>query len=111
MECVNRSVTHKRFGSGRILSREDGVIRVYFPEFGARAFRYPEAFETFLRAEDEDFAQSVQGDLDRWQEERKIEAAQQLLQLVTELSQARAAARKKPANTKPAAKKPSRTAK
>lgn len=99
MECRNQQVTHKRFGRGAIQSIEGNVIRVYFEQYGARAFRYPEAFEAFLRAEDEDFAGEVRQDLDRWREEKDIQAAELALKAAAEASQARAA-RKRPATGK-----------
>ena len=105
MECLNQPVVHKRFGRGAIQSIEGNVMRVYFQDYGARAFRYPEAFESFLRAEDADFAGQVQADLARWNEEKDIHAAELQLQLAAELSQARAEARKKPRGSKAPAKR------
>ena len=52
MEFRNRQVVHKRFGQGVVQSIEGNVIHIYFQQYGARAFRYPEAFESFLRAEE-----------------------------------------------------------
>ena len=103
MESRNQQVVHKRFGRGAIQSIEGNVIRVYFQDYGARAFRYPEAFEGFLRAEDAEFADQVENDLNRWREEKGVQAAEMQLKLAAEAVQAKAA-RKRPAAKKPAGK-------
>ena len=104
MDCLNRQVVHKRFGRGAIQSIEGNVIRVYFEQYGARAFRYPEAFESFLRAEDEGFDREVQGDLDRWREEKNVQAAELELKLAAEASQLRAAHKRTAASRAPSRK-------
>lgn len=103
MEMIDRRVTHKRFGIGTIKSCEGNVVRVFFDQHGARAFRYPEAFEEFLTAEDGQLAQAVGEDLARWQAERATEAVSRQISFESRLNEARVA--KKPAAKKPAAKK------
>ena len=110
MECANQQVVHKRFGRGAVQSIEGNVMRVYFQDYGARAFRYPEVFENFLKAEDAGFAGQVQEDLKHWREEKAIRDAELQVQLATEVSQARVEARKRPSRAKAAAKPGGRTA-
>ena len=95
MECQNQQVVHKRFGRGAIVRREENVIQVYFQDYGSRAFRYPEAFEGFLKAEDSMFAEAVQGDLDAWHEAQQLQKAENQLKIEAEIGEARTAARKR----------------
>jgi len=99
MECRNQQVVHKRFGQGSIQSIEGGVIHIYFQQYGARAFRYPEAFEGFLKAEDAEFAAFVQTDLDRWKDEQRTRDAEIQLKVEAEIGEARMA-RKRTTTTK-----------
>lgn len=56
MEILNQEVVHRRFGAGKILSEKDNTITVYFAEYGARSFIYPDAFDIYLKAKDDAFA-------------------------------------------------------
>jgi len=104
MECQNQPVAHKHFGQGKIQSIEGNVIHIYFQQYGARAFRYPEAFENFLRAEDADFAALVQLDLEKWRDEQKTKEAEIRLKVEAEMSEARMARKRAPAAKTTAAK-------
>ncbi|MBQ8407272.1 MAG: hypothetical protein IJY39_00255 [Clostridia bacterium] len=48
-------VYHVRFGKGVVVANEGGKITVAFedPAVGEKRFAYPDAFESFLRCEDE----------------------------------------------------------
>ena len=52
MELVNEKVDHVSFGKGKILEiKEDKVYISFQEQEEAKAFKYPEAFEKFLKAE------------------------------------------------------------
>lgn len=73
MDMLNRPVTHARFGAGVIKSCENGTLQVYFQQYGARFFRYPEIFDKFLSAEDPELAAQVETDLSAWRAGRAAE--------------------------------------
>lgn len=75
MDILNRPVTHKRFGAGIIKSCENGTLQVYFQQYGARFFHYPDIFDTFLRADDAALEIQVQADLAAWRSTRDAQAA------------------------------------
>ena len=111
MECQNQQVIHKRFGRGAIVRREENVIQVYFQDYGARAFRYPEAFEGFLKAEDSEFAGAVQADLDAWHAAQQLQKAERQLKVEAEIGEARTAARRRTTTARRTTVKKSATAK
>lgn len=95
MDMLNRQVTHARFGAGVIKSCENGTLEVYFQQYGARFFHYPEVFDKFLSAEDPELAARVDSDLAVWRAGRSAEDAR----LAASLDEAVKAARmvRKPA--------------
>ncbi len=55
MQLIGESVTHAKFGAGEILTEHDGKVTVLFAApYGQKDFVSPDAFERFLRVEDED---------------------------------------------------------
>ena len=73
MDMLNRPVTHARFGAGVIKSCENGTLQVYFQDYGARFFHYPEVFDRFLSTEDPELAAQVDADLAEWRASRSAE--------------------------------------
>lgn len=73
MDMLNRPVTHARFGAGVIKSCENGTLQVYFQQYGARFFHYPEVFDKFLSTEDSELAAQVDADLAVWRAGRAAE--------------------------------------
>lgn len=75
MDILNRPVNHIKFGAGVIKSCENGVIQVYFSQYGARFFHYPEAFDKFLSTDDEALMIQVAADLTVWRTTRAADNA------------------------------------
>lgn len=73
MDMINRPVHHAKFGEGIIKSCENGTMQVYFTQYGARFFHYPEAFDKFLKTGDEALNIQVQADLNIWRARRAAE--------------------------------------
>ena len=73
MDMLNRPVTHARFGAGVIKSCENGTLQVYFQQYGARFFHYPEVFDRFLSPGDQELAAQVDADLAEWRAGRAAE--------------------------------------
>ena len=59
MKLEQCRVHHIRYGAGTVVSCEEHVIRVAFPELGEKQFLYPDAFAHFLRADDPETAAQV----------------------------------------------------
>jgi len=73
MDMLNRPVNHVKFGEGVIKSCENGTMQVYFTQYGARFFHYPEIFDKFLTTSDEALKIQVKADLDAWRATRSAE--------------------------------------
>lgn len=48
MDIVNKAVNHATFGEGTVLSQNETVIAVGFPDMEEKLFEYPEAFVSHL---------------------------------------------------------------
>lgn len=72
-DILNRPVNHVKFGAGVIKSCENGTMQVYFTQYGARFFHYPEAFDKFLKTDDEALMMQVDIDLATWRMTRAAE--------------------------------------
>ncbi len=59
MNFKNASVTHKRFGEGTVQSLDGKALTVWFKQYGARTFRFPDAFKTDLKTDDPMFSTFV----------------------------------------------------
>jgi len=57
-----RNVFHKKFGAGKIISNEVGIISIQFDERPVR-FIYPDAFIQFLSTTDAELDEQVQSDI------------------------------------------------
>ena len=53
------SVTHNRIGSGTVQDWDSKSLTVWFQQYGARTFRFPDAFRTELKTDDPVFARYV----------------------------------------------------
>ena len=98
MDMLNRPVRHTKFGEGIIKSCKNGTMQVYFAQYGARFFHYPEVFDKFLTTNDEALQMQVKADLDAWHATRSAEEKR----IAAEVEAAIQAARpvKKPAHRK-----------
>lgn len=76
MDMNGRHVRHTKFGTGTIKSCENGVIQIYFDQYGARFFHYPEVFAKFITTDDDALAIQVNADLTAWQSTRAAEDIQ-----------------------------------
>jgi hypothetical protein len=57
MNLVSQEVNHIRYGAGVITEVTGDIIRVHFSEqIGIKSFLYPEAFDTFLKADNADIS-------------------------------------------------------
>lgn len=95
IDTTGRGVTHARFGAGSVQSIDDDIISVDFGDYGQRRFRYPEAFASFLTADDADFVAQTAADLAEWRE--KLNARRAAAEKTTQAELAAARAPKKPA--------------
>ncbi len=64
MELVGRKVVHPKFGPGTITGLKNGVIRVFFDQFGSHSFRYPMAFADSLAAVESEVQAFVKRELE-----------------------------------------------
>lgn len=61
---INEKVSHKKYGIGEIIEVKDDKISVIFEEGQEKkSFKYPEAFENFLSAQDNDFKEKIFEDI------------------------------------------------
>ena len=102
MDMLNRLVSHKKFGAGVIKSCENGTMQVYFQQYGARFFHYPEIFDQFLSSDDEALMMQVNADLDTWRADRAAKDIELAQTLANTIQAARPV--KKPATRKRATK-------
>ena len=58
MNIQGQIVKHKAFGTGTVIESDDNLVVVSF-SVGDKRFQFPEAFGSFLVAEDESFAAYV----------------------------------------------------
>ena len=56
MSFRNAPVIHKKFGSGVVMSLEGRALTVWFRQYGARTFRFPDIFQTDMEIDDPVFA-------------------------------------------------------
>ena len=100
MEWKNQTVAHKVFGTGTVVSLENGMLTVAF-EKGEKKFTYPAVFERFLTAENAEAQQTVQHDLaeqqaaqDALRAERERQQAEELERRRTENAEQRRATKR-----------------
>ena len=82
MSLIGCKVRHKAFGIGSIISADASHVEVEFVNKTAK-FVYPDAFEKFLKAEDEQLQNNIRKCIeDKWVQEeiRKAEALQKQLE-------------------------------
>lgn len=72
MDLINKEVSHKRFGKGRIVNIDDSFVEVHF-EKENKKFVFPDAFGKFLKLHDEKMASSINKVLEKKKEERERE--------------------------------------
>ncbi len=104
MDCINQHVVHKKFGQGVIKDHKENIITIYFQEYGAHTFIYPQAFDKYLTARDPEFAKSVSLDLDKaWEEQanRELEQRKRVQEMVQQAKREKMAQKKE---KKPAAR-------
>lgn len=64
---IGKEVSHKTFGAGIIVAKENGIISVQFSN-SVKKFSYPAAFKLFLITPDIEFQLQVQHDLEETQQ-------------------------------------------
>lgn len=52
MEMCRQKVTHRKYGAGTVIGFDDRVLTVFFDQYGAHSFRYPDIFASELKAVD-----------------------------------------------------------
>ena len=90
MECVGQQVMHQKFGVGKIREIAGNTMTIYFQDYGARTFLYPQGFDRFLTASDPEFAIAVQNDLNAAWETQADEELERRKRIETELAKGRA---------------------
>jgi len=61
---INEKVEHKKYGSGEIVEVKDDKITVIFEEINEKkSFKYPESFEKFLVAKNNEFKEKIFEDI------------------------------------------------
>lgn len=90
MTLINEKVEHISFGLGIITEEESTKILVQFTDdIGNKAFRYPEAFEKFLKAVKPEVQNTILEELhakQKQQESDRLELAQEALDLDEKIS-------------------------
>ena len=61
MDLINMKVSHKVFGDGIIIDKEDSYLTVKF-YIGEKKFGYPNAFDGYLSTEDAEFNIKIKED-------------------------------------------------
>ncbi|ANY70056.1 hypothetical protein BBD42_28825 [Paenibacillus sp. BIHB 4019] len=85
MNVMDQQVTHIKFGSGRVVGKEDGKINVLFSsEIGEKSFQYPEAFAQFLQMDSPDLQDLIVSEYQSKQEQLLREEAEQLAVILAE---------------------------
>jgi len=105
MDILNRPVNHPKFGAGVIKSLDNGTMQVYFIQYGARFFHYPEAFDKFLTTDDEALQIQVASDLAAWRTTRAAEEERIAQTLNEAITAARTVKKAAPRRCATAAKK------
>jgi len=74
MNLLNQSVEHITFGSGIITEVDANRISVQFQDdIGTKLFKYPEAFQKFLKAANPKVKDDIQEDLHKKLEQMELE--------------------------------------
>lgn len=61
---INEKVEHKKYGSGEIVEVKDDKITVIFEKINEKkSFKYPESFEKFLVAKNNEFKEKIFEDI------------------------------------------------
>ncbi len=72
MELLNLKVTHKKFGTGVIISNDENKVIVHFPGINSeKKFVYPDAFEKFLQIDEQHSTEEVKKAFVKVQEQMK----------------------------------------
>jgi len=69
MNLINKQVTHKSFGKGKIINQTDSSVEINYPS-GNKQFIFPDAFGTYLKLVDQNAADSVDKILQEREKER-----------------------------------------
>ena len=88
MNLINMKVSHKIFGDGIIIAREDSYITVKFSN-DEKKFIYPNAFDGYLSTENTEFNNKVKEDIEavkRLEEEEKEKLAKKEKEKLKEVS-------------------------
>jgi hypothetical protein len=96
MILVNEKVEHINFGVGVVTEEKEHKIWVQFQEdIGQKIFLYPEAFEKFLKAEDQTVEDNILEELHRKQEQMELERKEREAVELAEREEKSASAKKK----------------
>lgn len=75
MNFINKQVTHRLFGKGKVVGLSDSWIEVHFAN-GTKRFEFPDAFGTFLKLADKEAAEvAMKMKHEKESEEKELEAA------------------------------------
>ncbi len=77
MDLINKQVTHKIFGKGKVVRCDGSYVRINFPS-GNKKFVFPDAFGPFLTLVDQRAANFVEKLVKIQEEERKAEKQRQI---------------------------------
>lgn len=59
MELMRKKVFHKKYGPGTITGFNGHVITVFFDQYGAHSFHFPEIFRSELRIDEDALQQQM----------------------------------------------------
>lgn len=63
MDMHGQKVTHRKYGAGTVIGFDGKILTVFFDQYGAHSFRYPEAFAADLKASDPDAQARIEAEL------------------------------------------------
>ena len=59
MELMRATVSHRKYGMGTVTGFDGRVVTVFFDQYGAHSFRFPEIFAEDLKATDPVLQQQI----------------------------------------------------
>ncbi len=65
LKIIGQKVEHKRFGIGTVTNFIDSYMEVIFSKGEVKKFRYPDAFEEYLRVDNAELTKKIEADLEK----------------------------------------------
>lgn len=63
MNLLKTRVSHAKYGAGKITRLADGVVTIFFEQYGSHSFRYPDCFADEVKSEESEARRQIEADL------------------------------------------------